>query len=249
MLFSKQEIKYILRLRNKKYRYQQNCFVAEGIKNVLDLLESPHIKGLTLFMLSEIKDDFKKYAVPKKYILQKDLEKISALKTPQKILAIFTMPLSKKNKIKEQGLILALDNIQDPGNLGTIIRLCDWFGITDLLCSKNTVDCFNPKVVQAAMGSLARVFVHYLDLEDFLEKTTLPIYTTHLQGDNIYQTKLPLNAVLIMGNEGRGVSENLLRFSKNHLQIPHFSKFKKPDSLNVSVATSIALSEFKRPKI
>ena len=245
---SKNQIRQIARIRERKYRYKQGCFVAEGVKGVEELLKSTHIKTIALFLVSEVLHYFKPYKVSKKCITQIDLKKISHLKTPQKVLGIFKIPDFQKYKIPNKNLILALDGINDPGNLGTIIRLCDWFGVTDLLCSKNTVDCFNPKVVQATMGSLAKIRVHYTDLETFCKQISLPIYaTSSLQGKNMYQVKLPSNAVLLMGNESKGISKHLLQFSENHLYIPSFPNSENsPESLNVATATAIALSEFRR---
>jgi TrmH family RNA methyltransferase len=155
----------------------------------------------------------------------------------------------KKNKpfnSHKSDLILALDNIQDPGNLGTIIRLCDWFGVYKIVCSLDTVDCYNPKVVQATMGSLNRVELVYTDLTDYLQKTKKPIYAAIMDGENVYQSALPKNAVLLMGNEANGISKENLKLVSHKIAIPRFGDFQQTESLNVATATAILLSEFKR---
>ena len=173
-----------------------------------------------------------------------DLKKISALATPNNCLALFKMSINIESI--DDNLTLVLDNIRDPGNLGTIIRLCDWFGISQLICSPDTVDFYNPKVVQATMGSLTRVNIIYTDLIDFLTKTNLPIYGTFMDGDSIYKTSLPEKAVVIMGNEANGISSTIEKLIKNRLSIPRFGTIQKTESLNVATATAIVLSEFRR---
>jgi TrmH family RNA methyltransferase len=147
------------------------------------------------------------------------------------------------------GLIVALDAVRDPGNLGTIIRLCDWYGIEQLWCNEQTVDLYNPKVVQASMGSLARVKVQYLDLEKQIKETNLPVFGTFMDGENIYQKKLPNEGILILGNEANGISSAIENLVTTRLAIPRFGKIQKTESLNVATATAIFLSEFKRGAI
>jgi TrmH family RNA methyltransferase len=144
------------------------------------------------------------------------------------------------------GITVVLDAIRDPGNLGTIIRLCDWFGITQLVCSLDTVDCYNPKVIQATMGSIARLPIHYLDIESFLKGTNIPVYTAMMEGANVYQTSLPTNAILIMGNEANGVSSAVQALATHPIAIPQFGTIQATESLNVATATAILLSEFTR---
>jgi TrmH family RNA methyltransferase len=177
-------------------------------------------------------------------ITEAALKRISALKTPNKVLAVFKIPASVK--IVHKGLLLALDGIRDPGNLGTIMRLCDWFGVTQLVCSEDTVDVYNPKVVQATMGSLARVNISYINLEDFFKESKLPVYGAVMNGEHVYETKLPEEAILLMGNEANGISENLLEFLSHEITIPRYGKLQQTESLNVAMATSILLSEFRR---
>jgi TrmH family RNA methyltransferase len=173
-----------------------------------------------------------------------ELKKISFLKTANTSLAVFEIP--KPEPLHDSGLIVALDAVRDPGNLGTIMRLCDWFGVCQLICSNDTADCFNPKVVQATMGSLARVQVHYLSLSDFLENTALHIYGGCMDGKNIYDEKLPENAIVVMGNEANGISGEIEKLLTHKITIPRFGKIQKTESLNVATATAILLSEFRR---
>ena len=240
-MVSKNQIKLITSLHQKKYRYANQLFFAEGIKVIQELVES----NFELEHLYTTQDDFDLVPVLKrKLISESDLKKISALATPNTCLAVFKMPQEKK--ISESGLILALDAIRDPGNLGTILRLCDWFGIDQLICSKETVDIYNPKVIQATMGSIARVNVSYIDLQDFISKTKLPVFGTFMEGDSIYKAKLPQEGIIIMGNEANGISYELEKSIKNKLTIPRFGQLQKTESLNVATATAIILSEFRR---
>jgi TrmH family RNA methyltransferase len=216
-------------------------FFAEGIKVIQELLES----NFELVNLYTTQNDFEQVSNVKKVIVdESDLKKISALATPNTCLAVFIIPVEKK--IIESGLILALDSIRDPGNLGTILRLCDWFGIAQLICSKETVDIYNPKVVQATMGSIARVNVNYIDLEAFFNQTKLAVFGTFMDGNNIYKTELPQEGIIIMGNEANGISSELEKLIKNRLTIPRFGNLQKTESLNVATATAIILSEFRR---
>lgn len=172
------------------------------------------------------------------------MKKISALSTPNTCLALFKIPETKK--VQEKGLLLALDDIRDPGNLGTILRLCDWFGIEQLVCSKETVDLYNPKVVMATMGSIARVNVTYLDLNELIKNTKLPVFGTFMDGKNIYKEQLPKEGIIVMGNEANGISKGIENSIKNRLAIPRFGDLQQTESLNVATATAIILSEFKR---
>lgn len=177
-------------------------------------------------------------------ITESELKKISFLTTPNTALAVFEIP--KPKKIQENSLIVALDAVRDPGNLGTIIRLCDWFGISDLVCSTETVDCFNPKVVQATMGSITRVNISYLDLNQFLSDTKLPVFGAFMEGANVYETTLINKGVLVMGNEANGISKTIEALINNKISIPRFGNIQATESLNVATATAILLSEFKR---
>ena len=177
-------------------------------------------------------------------ISEVELKKISALTTPNTCLAVFKIP--KVKEMVEKGLIVALDDVRDPGNLGTIIRLCDWFGIETLFCSEESVDIYNPKVVQATMGSISRVNVVYGNLETFLSQTKLPIFGTFMDGNNIYQEELPKEGIIIMGNEANGISTSVEKLVSDRIAIPRFGNLQVTESLNVATATAIILSEFKR---
>ena len=240
-MVSKNQIKLITSLQQKKYRLTNQLFFAEGIKVIQELVAS----NFELVHLYTTQNDFEEVSKDKKTIIsESDLKKISALATPNTCLALFK--ISAEKKILELGLIIALDSIRDPGNLGTILRLCDWFGIGQLICSKETVDIYNPKVVQATMGSIARVNVNYIDLESFISQTKLPVFGTFMDGTNIYKTDLPQEGIIIMGNEANGISSELEKLAKNRLAIPRFGTLQKTESLNVATATAIILSEFRR---
>jgi TrmH family RNA methyltransferase len=240
-MLSKNQIKLITSLQQKKYRKQHQLFFAEGIKVIEELLVSKF--ELQAIYTTELLDF--DVATDKIHTINtNELKKISALTTPNTCLAVFKIPMEKK--LEENGLIVALDNVRDPGNLGTIIRLCDWFGITQLICSTETVDIYNPKVVQATMGSIGRVAVFYQDLAAFLKETQLPVFGTFMEGENVYQKSLPQNGILVMGNEANGISESVSKSITQKLSIPRFGKLQQTESLNVATATAILLSEFKR---
>ncbi|MFN7099163.1 MAG: TrmH family RNA methyltransferase [Flavobacterium sp.] len=240
-MVSKNQLKLITSLQQKKYRVAQQLFFAEGVKGIQELLDS----NFELEHLYTTQNDFENIALEKRtQITEADLKKMTALATPNSCLALFKIP--KSQPVVDQGLIVALDSIRDPGNLGTIIRLCDWFGITELICSKETVDCYNPKVVQATMGSLGRVNCSYLDLNDFIAKTNLPVFGTFMDGDSIYKTSLPQSGIIVMGNEANGISSIIENSVTQRLAIPRFGNLQKTESLNVATATAIILSEFRR---
>lgn len=240
-MVSKNQIKLITSLQQKKYRIVNQLFFAEGVKVIQELLES----NFELEHLYTTQNDFDDVLISKKTLIhENDLKKISALTTPNSCLAVFKIPI--ENEIVEDGLIVALDSIRDPGNMGTILRLCDWFGVQQIVCSKETVDIYNPKVVQATMGSITRVNVNYVDLNAFISNTHLPVFGTFMDGNNIYKTSLPQEGVIIMGNEANGISDELENLVQNRLSIPRFGILKKTESLNVATATAIVLSEFRR---
>ncbi|MFN0728890.1 TrmH family RNA methyltransferase [Polaribacter gochangensis] len=241
MNLSKNHIKLITSLQQKKYRQKHKLFVAEGVKVVNELLNST-FKVAQLF----ITDDFEVSTEIENIIIvtEKELKKISQLKTPNKVVGLFKIPetLSTKNT----GIIIALDAINDPGNLGTIIRLCDWFGVQKLVCSATTVDCYNQKVVQASMGSLTRVEIIYTDLIGFLNETDLPTFIADMEGENVYKSDLPKEAVFVMGNEANGISDAIRKLVDAKISIPRFGNIQETESLNVATAAAILLSEFKR---
>ncbi|TBN05471.1 RNA methyltransferase [Hyunsoonleella flava] len=238
-MLSKNQIKFIKRLGQKKYRLAEGYFVVEGVKTINELLQS-HFELHQLYTTESFNIDAK----TENLISEADLKRISFLKTPNKALAVFNIP--KPNQVDCEGLIVALDDVRDPGNLGTIIRLCDWFGIKDLVCSKQTVDCYNPKVLQATMGSISRVNVSYLDLSSFLNKAQLSIFGAFMDGDNVYQAALPDKGILVMGNEANGISKTIEAEINKRIAIPRFGNIQVTESLNVATATAILLSEFRR---
>ena len=240
-MVSKNQIKWITSLQLKKYRLENQLFIAEGVKVIQELLQSNFVLE-DLFATEEVINSFS--VNNKTVVTDAEMKKITALSSPSSCLAVFQMP--KETKISNQGLIVALDDIRDPGNLGTIIRLCDWFGIEQMICSKETVDVFNPKVVQATMGSLARVNIQYLDIQEFISNSSLPIFGTFMDGNNIYSEDLPTDGIIIFGNEANGISAEIEKLVTNSIAIPRFGKLQKTESLNVATATAIILSEFCR---
>lgn len=240
-MVSKNQIKLIRSLHSKKFRTAHNLFIAEGAKVIGELLNSDFIAE-QLFVTEMV---FPATMLPAPLLISPDeLKKISALTVPNNCLAVFRIPAAKP--IKHSGLIVALDDIRDPGNLGTILRLCDWFGVSELICSAQTVDLYNPKVIQATMGSVARVNVSYVDLPQFLGQTSLPVFGTFMDGDNIYKSTLPTEGIVVMGNEANGISPDIERIISHRLSIPGFGAIQQTESLNVATATAIVLSEFCR---
>jgi len=239
----KSELKLVKNLQQKKYRTQMQRFIAEGVKTVQELLQagySPH----SIYCTDETL--FQDYQDVLRNINSTDLDRLSALKTPNTVLAVFEIP--KPGKIPNDEWILALDSVQDPGNLGTIIRLCDWYGIRQLLCSEGSVDCYNPKVVQATMGSIARVVVRYLDLKSWLESYPYEVFGAVLDGANLYAQELPAKGVLVMGSESHGISEHILPLIQHRITLPQFGQ-PSAESLNVAMAAAICLSEVRRPQL
>ncbi len=238
-MVSKSQIKLITSLQQKKYRDKHGLFIAEGPKIIKELLNASF--GLhSLFSTEDlgiVSEQFQQ-------IEQEELQRISYLKSANTALAIFHMPKNKRTK--KEGVIVALDAIRDPGNLGTIIRLCDWFGIEHLVCSWDTTDCYNPKVIQAAMGSTARVPVEYLDLAEYLGKSEMPVYGGCLNGDSVYDEQFPKDMIIVLGNEANGMSKTVLEKLSKKITIPQFGKIKETESLNVATATAILLSEIRR---
>jgi TrmH family RNA methyltransferase len=240
-MVSKNQIKLITGLVQKKNRIEHQLFIAEGIKVIQELFQSD-FELVHLYTVANLN-----IQVPTDKITQitdNELKRISFLTTPNECLALFKIPIS--SKINDQELIVALDDIRDPGNLGTIIRLCDWFGVKQLICSETTVDVFNPKVVQATMGSLARVTVVYANLAEVLKKTKLPVYGTFMDGNNIYTEQKTKEGIIVMGNESNGISKNIEQLIQRKITIPRFGSQQKTESLNVATATAITLSEFCR---
>ena len=243
-MISKNQVKLITSLNKKKYREKHQLFVVEGMKSIEEFISS----GFEVYSIFSIRGELKSEFPNLIEITESELKKISYLITPNIALALFKLP--KTQPIDFNALIIGLDNVQDPGNLGTIIRLCDWFGIKYLVCNLKTVDCFNPKVVQASMGSLSRVNITYVNLESFLKaQAKHPVYGTFLQGENIYTQALKTPGILVLGNEANGIQERIESLITHKLSIPQFSKNQTTESLNVAMATAVFLSEFKRRTI
>lgn len=241
-MLSKAKIKLINQLSQKKYRQQTGLFIAEGHKTVEDMMG--YFTTEYLYYTSDYSGN--KNANESCEVTYDELKKISRLETPQNVLAVFKMPVYEGVAINPEELTLALDGIQDAGNMGTIIRIADWFGINNIFASKNTVDIYNPKVVQATMGALSRVRVHYVDLVQELNRVDAPIYVTALDGDNINKCSLTKNGVVVMGNEGNGVSQDVMAVANKKLLIPSYPPERPTsESLNVSVATAIVVSMFR----
>ena len=252
-MVSKNTIKLIKSLALKKNRLKQNLFLVEGDKNVSEVLASNFCVE-NLLATSKFLDDNKALIKKAKLVTeatQQEIELASLLKNPQNSIAICTLPKSKEipNNFKTDFCIY-LDDIQDPGNLGTIIRICDWFGMNQLFCSPKTVDLFNPKVIQASMGSFCRVEVFYTPFETvakLAKNENFPILGAFLEGENLYKQKLPKKAIVVVGNEGNGISKEVKNKIEQKIKIPEFSQnATSAESLNVSVATAIICSEFKR---
>jgi TrmH family RNA methyltransferase len=239
-MVSKNQIKLINSLQQKKYRKLHNLFIAEGKKVIQELIDA----NFSLEHLFVTKNDLfdKKHAAT--LISDSELKKISALTSANDCLAVFK--IKEYSHSTNSGLELALDNIKDPGNMGTIIRLCDWFGISKIICTEETVDMYNPKVVQATMGSLARVQVEYTNLAAYLKATDKVIFGTFMEGENIYKKEVPPNGILVMGNEANGISTEIEKLITQKIAIPRFGNLQQTESLNVATATAIFLSEFKR---
>ena len=237
-MLSKNQVKLIQKLHHKKYRNELNLFIVEGKKSINEFLQAGYTPQLLIATEAFTTNVPQHLITP---VSKDELRKVSALQNPDEGLAVFEQP--KHKGILQGGVIVALDNVQDPGNLGTIIRLCDWFGVETLLCNTQTVDCYNPKVVQASMGSLTRVAVHYLDLAAFLTTTALPVYTMDLEGENLYTATFPKDCILILGNEANGISSEVRALSNEVITIPRFSQHQRTESLNVAMAGAIILSE------
>ena len=244
-MISKNQIKFIRQLEQKKFRHREGLFVAEGTKVVGDLLKAgyiPHslyatpdwIASHSVAEATEVTDD--------------ELNRLSFQQHPQQVLALFPIPEPADLSPLTSHLSLLLDGVQDPGNLGTIIRIADWFGISNIICSEDTVDAYNPKVVQATMGSIARVNIIYTNLLELLDglPADFPVYGTLLDGENIYTQELTPHGLIIMGNEGNGISDAVRQRVNRRLLIPDFHNGDTADSLNVAIATAITCSEFRR---
>lgn len=247
MSLSKNKLKYIRSLKEKKFRTEYGTFVAEGNKLVGDLL--PYMKCQLLiatpsFLLNADVSNVEEVIE----VSDSELAQASFLQNPQQVLAVFYQTKKEQQTDHPKDLSLALDGIQDPGNLGTIIRLADWYGIKHVFCSYDTVDVYNLKVVQSTMGALARVNIHYVDLAEFLTSLKdIPVYGTLLDGGNMYEQHLAPNGIIVMGNEGNGIRPNIEKLITTKLYIPNYPVGHiTSESLNVAIATAIVCAEFRR---
>ncbi len=250
-MLSKNQLRFLQSLSAKKIREKSGLYIAEGEKIVEELLESgeeiKHLFATPSWIEKNQKKIKKTNTIEVKEI---ELKKISKLTTPNEVLAVVPMPANKLsvNTLKDK-LVIALDDIRDPGNLGTIIRIADWFGIDEIICSKQTVDCFNHKVVQAAMGSLLRVHIHYTSLDALLKNAAenkIEIYGALLDGKNMYEAGLSDKGIIVIGNESKGISANIQALIQKRISIPTYSKKKGAESLNAAIATAIICGEFRR---
>lgn len=249
-MISKNQIKLVRSLEHKKHRIAEGLFVAEGPKVTDDLLAC-HFRPRIIFTVTgserwEVRGE-KSDSLPIQIVTDDELRRISFLQHPQQVLAVFELPATNntsEERLKTNQLSLALDSVQDPGNLGTIIRVADWYGIDTIYCSADTADAWSPKVVQATMGSIARVKVVYTNLTRLLRDAAVPVYGTVLDGDNIYRQQLATEGVIVMGNEGNGISAPVRSLLTHRLLIPQMRP--GAESLNVAVATAIVCSEFRR---
>lgn len=248
-MLSKARIKWIKSLEMRKYRLQHNAFVAEGPKLVGELLpySAPLYVAATREWLAQ-NGRLLKAGTEVDEVSKEELERASLLRTPQSVLAVMPIPVRTFDvSALSHQLVIALDSVQDPGNMGTILRIADWFGIHKVLCSEGTADVYNPKCVQSCMGALARVEVYYCNLPDVLSQVQLPIYGTFLDGTDIYREELSQEGIIVMGNEGNGISKAVGKLVNRRLYIPNYPKGSlTTESLNVAVATGIVCAEFRR---
>lgn len=258
---TKAEIQLVRSLDDKRTRTEAGLFVAEGEKLVKEILASEFrvrkiyhtdsgpegaAREVGFDEANAIRTARKK--IDTERVTAKEMERASHLKTPADCLALVEIPHRVFDPVALKGrLTLALDEVQNPGNMGTIIRLADWFGITGVMCSEGTADCFNPKVVQATMGAITRVAVHYGDLAAMIAAAEVPVFGTFLEGENIYDTALPAEGIIVLGSEGRGISAGIERLVTRKLFIPPYpADAAAPESLNVAIAAAIVCSEFRR---
>lgn len=240
--------KMVASLAAAKHRRESGLFVAEGTKCVLETVGAFDVHAIfaTARWINAYGGELPCRAVAVK---RDDLERMSSLSTPPEVMAVYRIPQRELDVASMRDrLVIALDRVQDPGNLGTILRVADWFGITDVVCSPDTADVYNPKTVQASMGSIARVRVHYINLGEVLRSLSgVPVYGTFLDGENIYGKQLSQHGVIVMGNEGSGISDEVARLVTDRLYIPSYPQGRPTvESLNVSVATAITVAEFRR---
>jgi RNA methyltransferase, TrmH family len=245
-MLSKNTLKFIKSLHQKKFRKLENSFFVEGNKNVKELLQS-NFEVSHLLYTDKFEDQnfelIRKFTGESYKVTQKILETTGALQTNDMVLAVARIKENEIPIIQPQELVIACDDLRDPGNLGTILRIADWYGVKHLLLSEESADFYNPKVLQSSMGSFTRVKVYYTHLATYFSKTSMPIYGTFLEGESIYKEDLPLSAIVLMGNESNGINDDLLPFIQHKITIPRFGQ---AESLNVAIATAVIMDNFRR---
>lgn len=252
-MLSKNQIKHYQSLQQKKYRNLKGRFLAEGKKLGLDIFSGTNIliRPVSLIVTERLKEDFSHSGMEPVIAQIQEIKKISSLQNPQEVIVEAEIPAYTPDWESLTELpVFFFDEVQDPGNLGTIIRTADWFGIDQVFLSENSVDLYNPKVIQATMGSITRVRVHYLKLDILLKM--LPdrtVYSTTLNGESIYSRQLPLHGIYLFGNEARGLTEEVIRKSHSQLTIPLLSGLRGPESLNLAVSAGIIMSEIRKGSI
>ncbi len=255
-MISKNRLKYVRSLEMKKYRKAEGVFVAEGHKlvgDLLDVFECKYLAATSEWLSANAAwvERQRRSGVEVDEVTDEELKRASFQETPQQVLAVFKQLTYEVdvNEVARKQLCLVLDDVQNPGNLGTIVRLADWFGIEHIFCSKGCADIYNPKTVQATMGGIARVRVHEADLPELLSRLDkdIPVYGTFLDGENIYGKELENRGLIVMGNEGKGVSKEVAAFVTERLYIPNYPEGRETsESLNVAIATAIVCAEFRR---
>ena len=239
-MLTKSELKYIQSLSDKKVRLETGCFIAEGVKLVGEMIAAGYpLKALYALDSWESPDT----SIEVTRVEPFELEKMSLLQTPNQVLAVAMMPQKPKEIDIAGQLTIVLDGIQDPGNLGTIIRTADWFGIKQIVSSEDTADVYNPKVIGATMGSFMRVQVHYTNLAAWMPTVKIPVYGALLQGENVFTTKAPKQGLLVIGSEGKGIRENIIDFITHPVTIP---KYGGAESLNAGIAAGIIVAQLTR---
>lgn len=242
-MFTKADLKLVKSLGEKNLRHANKLFVAEGSKSVTDLLASP-VKVAKIFALQawvNLQAPALLHLAEVEIVAAKELEQMSSLKSTREVIGLFHLPEPKFQVPEIKGLVLALDTIQDPGNLGTLIRLADWYGIEHILCSNQTVDCYNAKVIQSTMGSIGRVNMHYGDLADFIHELKMPVFAASMEGTPSRNFNFPENMILLLGNEGAGISEDLRAKVTQTISI---EKRGQAESLNVAMAGAILMDRY-----
>ncbi|MGI4751294.1 MAG: TrmH family RNA methyltransferase [Janthinobacterium lividum] len=246
-MVSKSQISFLKALQQKKHRKEHGLFLVEGLKSVTDFLQSNFYTIKTVYHTPQSESKMLKVSGNIKFqeVSASELEKISSLNTPQEVIALVEIPNQLKINLQDLAgkFTLMLDNVQDPGNLGTIIRTADWFGISQIICSEDTVDVYNPKVVQATMGSLSRINVHYANLLLLLPQIKQPIFGAMLDGENIYQTNFGTEGLILLGNEGNGIRPEIQPMIQKRITIPRSGK---AESLNVAIAAAVFCTEINR---